>query len=117
MSYSAGMGLVANTLLVGPLVQRYGELGLMLGAAVVLVLSYLAVGSVTDSTQLLVLSTPIALASSMLYTAQGGALTKAVNECSYPHNPYALGCFDCHLSLVSLFAAASEGCYPSQIFL
>ncbi len=79
ISYCAFIGLLTNVVCIGPIVKRLGEVQAVIFAAVLNVLCssmYIAAGTYT---QLLVVSIPSTVSSTILYTLSGSLMSLAVD--------------------------------------
>ncbi|EDQ84825.1 uncharacterized protein MONBRDRAFT_29844 [Monosiga brevicollis MX1] len=79
-SLGAVMALLSNTLLIAPLRSRFSEQQLLVGAVGAMGCCFLAMPQVTQFWTLLLLLVPISLASTLLYTISGSALSNSVGK-------------------------------------
>ncbi|CAK9115553.1 Solute carrier family 22 member 18 (Beckwith-Wiedemann syndrome chromosomal region 1 candidate gene A protein) (Efflux transporter-like protein) (Imprinted multi-membrane-spanning polyspecific transporter-related protein 1) (Organic cation transporter-like protein 2) (ORCTL-2) (Solute carrier family 22 member 1-like) (Tumor-suppressing STF cDNA 5 protein) (Tumor-suppressing subchromosomal transferable fragment candidate gene 5 protein) (p45-Beckwith-Wiedemann region 1 A) (p45-BWR1A) [Durusdinium trenchii] len=80
ISYAAFIGLLTNVFVIGPVTKVLGQGNSIAAAALVQAISYAANAHVTTYTQLLVITVPATVASTLLYTLSSSLMSLAVDK-------------------------------------
>mmetsp|Transcript_9684 Transcript_9684/g.17035 ORF Transcript_9684/g.17035 Transcript_9684/m.17035 type:complete len:427 (-) Transcript_9684:19-1299(-) len=80
MSFAAMVGLVTNVFCIKPITSRLGDFYSVVCASVVESSSYWALGMATSYNELLVVTVPATMASTVLYTLSSSLMSLAVDE-------------------------------------
>jgi len=80
MSFGSILGVVANVLLVGPLVYRFGDVNVVSISCFIMSSSLVVFSTTSTYYQLMALQIPLALSGGVLYTTQSSLMSKVGDE-------------------------------------